>query len=245
MSEISDDQIHPATPTRRLEAARVGNFAKSFELAAAVQMLGGLAIAFLMFGSLATWLRCSTAEIWSREQASLSLSEGNVSEQITGQLSGLIFSSLTILAPIGLMLVGVGILSHWFQTGPVFLTKNFAPDAGRMSPSRWFGQLFSWSAFSFPVIGLPKAILAIGVMLVSCYLNQGSFYELGSFAADEMIRRLFSLVLLICTHVAAALLVASVLDYGMKHMSHERRLRLTEQQLREEQRMESGTRRGR
>jgi len=245
MSEFSDDQIHPATPTRRLEAAREGNFAKSFELAAAVQMLGGLAIAFLMFGSLATWLRSATADIWSREQVSLSLQCGNICEQVTRQLSGLLLSSLAMLAPLGLMVVGVGILSHWFQTGPIFLTKNFAPDVARVSPKRWFGQLFSWHAFSFPVIGLPKAILAIGVMGASCYLNRESFYELGSFSVDEMVRRLFSLVLLICTHVGAMLLVASVLDYGLKYMSHERRLRLTELQLREEQRMESGARRQR
>jgi flagellar biosynthetic protein FlhB len=243
MSQFSDDQIHPATPTRRLQAARVGNFAKSVELAAPVQNLGAIAIAFLMFGQLGSWLRNATSEIWSRENVSLSLGSGggseHASEQITGQLSGLMFSSLSVIAPIGLMLMGVGVLSHWFQTGPVFVTKNLAPDAGRMSPVRWFSRLFSWSSFSFPVIGLPKALLAVGVMVASCYLNRDLFYELGSFAADEMVRRLFSLVMLVCTHVAAVLLVASVLDYGLKYMGHEHRLRLTEQQLREEQRMES------
>jgi len=251
MSEFSDDQIHPATPTRRLQAAREGNFAKSFELAAAVQMLGGIAIAYLMFGQIGNWLRKSTTEVWSHDPISLAKIANStsipinqqVTEQITGQLSGLMFSSLAVIAPLGLMLVGVGVVSHWCQTGPVCLTKNLAPDAGRMSPVRWFGRLFSWSTFSFPVVGLPKAALAVCVMGASCYLNRELFYELGGYAADEMVRRLFSLVMLVCTHVAAVLLVASLFDYGLKWASHERRLRLTEQQLREEQRMESSAHR--
>ena len=39
MSESEEDQIHVPTPTRREQARRDGDIPKSFELAAALQMI--------------------------------------------------------------------------------------------------------------------------------------------------------------------------------------------------------------
>ena len=53
MSEFSGDQVHPASPARREQARRDGDHAKSHELAAAVQMIGAVGVAYLTFGPLA------------------------------------------------------------------------------------------------------------------------------------------------------------------------------------------------
>jgi flagellar biosynthetic protein FlhB len=51
---------------------------------------------------------------------------------------------------------------------------------------------------------------------------------------------LFSLILTVTFHVALALLLASAADYGLKFLGHQRRLRMTDQQLRDELRMQNG-----
>ena len=236
MSEFSDDQVHPATPARREQARRDGEFAKSHELAAAIQMLGAIGIAFLLFGQLGNWMQQMTTATWGQTRLQISLT----STEIGHQLSGLIFSSLSVIAPIGLMLIGVGILSHWCQTGPVFVTNKLAPDPNRIAPANWFRRLFSLSTLAFPLVGIPKSILAIVVMCSSCWLNRQSFFILANYPANEMVQRLFELVLTVSAHVAFALLLASIVDYGLKYLSFQKRLQMTDQQLRDELRMQNG-----
>ena len=138
------------------------------------------------------------------------------------------------------LLLLVGIISHWCQTGPVFLTKPIAPDATRLSPGRWFTRLFSLSTLAYPLIGLPKALLAVVVMAMSCWFYRDQFFALGALPADVMAEKLFSLVLMICSHVAVTLLLASLLDFGLKFLGFEKRIRMTDQQLRDEARMQNG-----
>jgi flagellar biosynthetic protein FlhB len=236
MSDFSGDQVHPASPARREQARREGDYAKSLELSAAVQMIGAVVVAYLTFGPLANWLRLWTTEIWTAPTALTNVTASDVSSQ----LSRLAFSSIGVLLPIAALMFLVGILSHWCQTGPVFLTKPLTPDATRLSPGRWFDRVFSLSTLAFPLIGLPKALLALVVMAVSCWFQREQFFALGSFPADVMARQLFLLVLQICSYVAITLLLASFLDFGLKYLGFQKKIRMTDQQLRDETRMQNG-----
>ncbi len=236
MSEFSGDPVHPASPARREQARRDGDHAKSHELAAAVQMIGAIGVAYLTFGPLAGWLRLWTMKIWSPSAA---LTKMNASD-VSSQLSSLVFSSLSVLVPIAALMFLVGVASHWCQTGPVFLTKPIAPDATRLAPGRWFGRIFSLSTLAFPLIGLPKSLLAVVVMVVSCWINRELFFGLGSYPAEMFAQQLFSIVLLVSSHVAITLFLASGLDFAMKYVSFQQRIRMTDQQLRDETRMQNG-----
>jgi flagellar biosynthetic protein FlhB len=55
-----------------------------------------------------------------------------------------------------------------------------------------------------------------------------------------MVTKMFSLILTVTFHVALALLVTSVADYWLKFIGHQRRIRMTDQQLRDELRMQNG-----
>ena len=236
MSENSEDQIHPATPARQEIARRDGDFAKSLELAAAVQMLGALLVAYLLFGPLATWVQQATIKIWSRP---LFRNENRLAESCE-QVQELIFSSILVVAPIGLLLIGCGLASHWCQTGPTFLASKPVPDLHRLAPTHWFQRVFSLSAMATLIVGLPKSILAIGVMVASCWFNRQSFLELGRLPGDQIVGAIFQLVLMISSHVAGTLLIGSILDYGFKYLGFQQRIRMTDQQLRDEARMQNG-----
>ncbi len=236
MSENSDDQIHPATPARQETARRDGDFAKSFELATAVQMLGALLVAYLLFGPLAIWVQQATIKIWSRP---ISLSEIGLTESCE-QVQEFIFSSMLVAAPIGLLLIGIGLVSHWCQTGPIFLSSKPVPDLSRLAPTHWFQRLFSLSTLATLLMGVPKTILAIGVMVASCWFNRQSFLELGLLPGDQILGAIFQLVLLVSCHVVGVLLIGSALDYGFKYLSFQQRIMMTDQQLRDEARMQNG-----
>lgn len=232
-----DDRIHPATPARRKQAQRDGDFPKSLELAAAIQMAGGLLVAYLTFGGLSKWVKQATTAIWTAPHLSIDASQPEV---ITKQLSELILGATIVLAPAGLLLIGIVWGSHWLQTGPVFHASKWSPDPNRISPSHWLKSVFSLRTLVSPLVGIPKALLAVGAMGIGCYLNRIEFLELGNLPVDEIVERLLSLILTVSAYVVTAVFSASLLDYGLAWLSHQKRIRMTEQQLRDEQRMENG-----
>ncbi len=236
MSESNGDQIHAASPTRRERARREGDFAKSYELSAAVQMVGVLLVAYLLFDQVGNWLQYSTTEIWSNHQVLTSAQPSD----ITGMLSKLIFSSLGALVPLLVLFMLVGFASHWVQTGPVFLANKVTPDLARLAPTHWSKRLFSLGTLAFPLVGFPKTVLAAVVAAASCWINREQFFELGMYSADQMVQKMFFLVLQVCSHVAALLLLASVLDYGLKYLSFQKRIRMSDQELRDEVRSQNG-----
>ena len=236
MSESSGDQIHAASPARRERARREGDFAKSYELSAAVQMIGVLLVAYLLFGQIGNWMQSSTTQIWSNHETLTSAQPSD----ITGMVSRLIFSSLGVIVPLLVLFMLVGFASHWIQSGPTFLVNKAAPDPARLASTHWSKRLFSLGSLAFPFVGLPKTILAVVVAATSCWCSREQFFELGMYPADQMIQQMFYLVLQVCSHVAALLLLASTLDYGLKYLSFQKRIQMSDQELRDEVRSQNG-----
>jgi flagellar biosynthetic protein FlhB len=236
MSEDSEDQIHVATPARREEARRDGDIPKSFEMAAALQLIGALAAAYLLLGQVGQWLRSWTTETWSDAGSRLTLTSSEFSEQMQSTIN----ASVSVLLPIMVVLFLIGIASHWLQTGPVFLSKKIVPTPSRLGPGNWKRQVFSLSSLAFLFVGIPKVAVAAAVLLTSSWFHRDEFFLLANSPADAMVAKMFSLILTIAFHVALALLVTSAADYWLKFASHQRQLRMTDQQLRDELRMQNG-----
>ena len=234
MSDSADDQIHEASATRIQQARSEGDIAKSFELAAALQMLGALVVCYLLLSNLGAWIQNWTSQIWSGSRISIEATE------LTSMLRNL--TGLTFLAPAPLMvlLLVIGVCSHWIQTGPVFLPQKVAPDLERLGPGNWRQKMFSLQGLACLLVGIPKAVIAFGVLAASSWFHRNQFFELASYPADMLVKQLFSLVLTIVLHVALALLFTSLSDYWLRYLGHRRRLRMTDQQLRDELRMQNG-----
>lgn len=235
MSDSADDRIHPATPARQQTVWRDGDFAKSFELAAAVQLIGCLVVAVSLFGYLADWLKSVMLSAYSRVSISAETSAG----EWVSQTQTLLFSSIGVLGMIGLCLLIVSVLSHWLQTGIVFLGNKVSPDVGRLSPRHWLAKLFSQGNLVFTFICLPKIVLALAVMVGGCWIGRDQFFEVAMLPADELGGGILRLTLAICGPVAAVLVVGAGIDYWMKYLAYQNRIRMTEQELREETKMQS------
>lgn len=238
MSEETDDRTHPASRIRLRQARDNGDVAKSQELASSIQMIGAILIAWLLFGQIGHWLMSSTTGMWNGNHG-IEIGDSNeMAAQFTTGMRRLIYSSLGVLLPVFALVLLTGIASHWCQTGPLFLPKKVALDADRLSPKHWWNQLLSWKSMAFPLIGLPKSLLALGVMGGSCWINRDEFFLLGAYPADEMVRAMFGLILQTCSHVAVVLLLASVVDFGFAWSALQQRLKMSDQQTRDEARME-------
>ena len=155
MSESMEDRIHQATPSRRQQARQDGDVVKSHEMAAAVQMLGAIAITYYLLGNVSRWIRNWTTETWTLAPDKLSMSNQDFTEQV--QLT--ILSAITHLAPLLGLLVIVGVISHWIQSGPLLLPGRASIDPSRLASGTW-KNIFSVSGLFTIVTGVPKTILA-------------------------------------------------------------------------------------
>lgn len=236
MSESTEDRVHAATPARQQQARRDGEVAKSFELAAAVQMIGAIAAAFLLLGQVGNWIRVWTADTWSMAGTKLSVESGD----FTAQVQAAMFGSTHAMLPMMLLLLLVGIASHWLQTGPMFLSNRVTPDPARLVSGNWKQHVFSLSSLAYVIVGIPKVLIAGIALIASVWFQKNEFFALAHFPVDAMLTKMFALILSVTFHVALALLVTSVADYGLKYISHQRRIRMTDQQLRDELRNQNG-----
>lgn len=236
MSEFSGDATHPASPIRREQARRDGDAPKSYELANAIHLIGGLAAAFLLLGGIGSWIRNWTISQWQGAGTNLSLDAAAT----TTQLQSTTFSFAAVLAPLMALMLVLGILSHWSQTGLVFRPQQVVPDMTRLGPNKWWQHIFSTNLVSIPFVGLPKTLVAGWTAITSFWLQRGQVFELAALPAEQLVESLFGLVLAVSFHVAVVLFLLSLIDYGLKRWSFEKRIRMTDQQLRDEARMQTG-----
>jgi flagellar biosynthetic protein FlhB len=237
MSETSaSDQIHPASPYRREQAIRDGDGARSFELSAAIQALAAIGVGFLFLGGLAQWVGDWTRDTWSNAARNISFEP----TAATQQLRDTAFAGSLAMAPILIAMFAAGVLAHMSQCGVRLRTNRVLPELGRIAPQKWWQHVFSMHAISLPFVSLPKTVVAFATAVVNFWMQKEAFFGLGNLPVEQIGREMYSLVLGVCFHVAVVLFALSLVDYGLQRWSFERRIRMTDQQVRDEARMQNG-----
>ena len=236
MSEFSGDQIHPASPLRQQQARRDGDSPKSLELVNAIQTMFAIGAGFVLLGGIAGWILNWTTETWKQSSQSIAFDQN----QVTEQLQTASFSLAAILAPILCLMFAAGVLAHWSQTGVQFFPGKAAPDVKRLGPQRWWQQLFSFHSLSSPFLGIPKVFVALVATGTSCWVQRVTLFSLGALPVEQIGPQVYWIVLTVSFHVALVLLVLSILDVAVQRWSFEKRIRMTDQQMRDETRSQNG-----
>lgn len=234
MSESSQDRVHPATATRIEQARRDGNIGKSQELAIAMQLLMALLAIYLLANAFVSQLSQLTTETWS---TAVDAQYGV--DQFQKQISQVAFRVAGLLLPLLGVILIVSVMSHLIQTGPMLVGDRVAPDVSRLSPVHWFKRVFSISSVVRGALGIPKALIVIGVAVAFFWTQREAVLNMSGLPVRQMVVQLKSIVLGAIGCVAASILVTSLLDYALERYDNWQRLRMSEQEFRDEQRMQS------
>ncbi len=235
MSESSGDRQHEATPMRRARAAEEGDFAKSFEAAIAMQVIGCAMAIYLFASGIGGMLRHAAMQSFVFD-SSVSLSPMVVLEQCQRLLWGTVWA----LVPLLVVCWATVVASHWLQTGVVWLPKKVAPDVSRLSMLQMLRQFFSLQTLSYLFIGVPKFFLVVGTAVGSCWAQRESILGLSALPTDLMTDGVFQVLIQVTFHVGLLLLISSAADYWVRWISFQRRIRMTDAEMREESRAQNG-----
>ena len=229
MAENDGDKTQEATPHRRQQAREEGQVAKSQDLASAALLLAGLAALL--------WLGGPVVEMLARYAADQLGGEPWLTADpqfFVAHWQRMAFALACCLLPIFAVLMFAGIAANLLQTGFLFLPEKVAPDLSRLDPVQGFARLFALANLLRLLMGLLKMAVVAGVAYASLYGQREKILGLAAMTTPEIAGFLVQILIWTGMKIALALLLLAVLDYGFQWWKHERDLRMTTQEVREE-----------
>lgn len=232
MSEQQQDARHEATPIRLQQATREGNVPRSHELAAAIQLTAGVGAVWFALKTLSTGLLQVTHSGWSTGLMNYSQSEfveqaGAATSAIAMPLAGTL-----------VVLLLISVFSHVIQSGSATISSRSMFRTDFLNPATGLARLFSLQNLTRGVIGIPKILVVVAVAGAVAWSYRYAIFELPQRELLPLVSSLSQLLFGILFSAAATLLAISVFDYATEWFSYFRRMRMTDQQLRDEQSMQ-------
>ena len=233
--ESFQERTEEPTQRRREEAREEGQVARSVEINSAIILLFGILSLFFMGGMLKGQLAAFMQRML-REAPIASLSAGNV-------YTYFIFLAaffVKVLSPIFGVLIVAGLLANILQVGFLFSTKPLAPKFSKLDPFSGMKRLFSKRSLEMLIRDILKVALigyvayrTVRPQLVNCIpLADAEVKQIFAFAAR--------LTFQVGIRTAIVMVILGALDYLFQRYEHGRDLRMTKEQVKEEQKRTEG-----
>lgn len=229
MAENDGEKSQEATQYRRQQAREEGQVTKSQDLASAAILLLGVATLMSLGGGLIDAIgRYFTQQLGGAPWLTID------TEFVVVEWQQSVMVLAWHLLPIfGLMLLAA-VAANFLQVGFLFLPDKLMPDISRLDPLQGLHRLVSLTNFVRLFFGLVKMCVIAIVAYVAVSGERDKILGLAAMAVPDIAVYLPQLFLGTTLKIAFALLVLSILDYGFQWWKHERDLRMTNQEIREE-----------
>jgi flagellar biosynthetic protein FlhB len=138
------------------------------------------------------------------------------------------------LLPIFGLLMLAGLAAGLLQVGFLFVPERVTPDISRVDPLKGLQRLLSLTALMRLGFGLFKVVVIALVAFVSLYNRWGEILASSQSEPARIALWVADITLWTCLKIGIALFLLAVLDYAYQRWKHERDLRMTQQEVREE-----------
>jgi flagellar biosynthetic protein FlhB len=229
------DRTEAPTPHRRMEARDRGQVARSQDLSAAVLLLAGLLVLNVLGRGLMGRLSGLTR---------LCLGGAGVDPSPGAALQGLLGTavreaSLVVLPVlIVLLVVAAGILL--LQVGVLLTGEPLKPDWNRLNPVTGLRRLLGGHILAQSGINLAKLIVVSAVIYFTVRSDLPRIVFASSLSFGEMVAVAMDAIFRLAIRLAAALVVVGIADWFYQRQRHERSLRMTRQEIKDELRRMEG-----
>ncbi len=235
------DRIEPATPRKRQEAREKGQVARSQDLAAALVLLA--ACLAVNFWGLPAILRMGVL-VAGGFHALSSSRPLDVATVVHSVGAGLVLS-LQVLAPLGLLFLAVAICANVVQVGFLMSGHPVTPDLGRLGLMKGLARILSLRGLTRGGFGVLKVVLVGAILAFSLWSEvAGPRSRAAAILISGTIPQGTAYALQVAVSMGlkavVAILVLAILDYAVQRLAHERDLRMTKAELKEELRRMEG-----
>jgi flagellar biosynthetic protein FlhB len=236
MAEDAGDKTEAPTPRRRAEAREQGNIARSQDLTISLMMLGMMITLNQTGGKILLALKSLLVSMLSEQ----TLSDFNLDNSMGGLLGG-VYIAFIAIAPVLLALCLIAIISNMLQVGFFFSTTRIQPNFAALNPFRGFGRLFGGGQSPMKLLMSIAKMFLLGLVAYSAIHGRlESIQKVQVLAFSEIFMLAAQLIYTIVMRVGTTMLILAILDYAYQRWSHERKLRMTKQEVKDEMRRMDG-----
>jgi flagellar biosynthetic protein FlhB len=235
MAELTGDKTQEPTSHRRQQAREQGQVARSRDASSALLLCGAVITLLWLGGPIVDFLGNLTirqlgGDPWLSADISF----------VTSEWSGLLTSLAVVLLPIlGLMML-LAISGNVLQVGLIFLPGKILPDFSRIDPLEGFSRLVSLANFGRLAFGFIKLVVVTSVAWYCLDSELERVLNSGHLPVAELAAFMAQIIVWTTLKIGVALLAIAGMDYAYERWRHERDLRMTSQEIREELRSMHG-----
>lgn len=233
--ETFDDKTESPTEKRRSETRDKGNVAKSTEINSVLVLIAGMLL-LKLFGP---WMMKEMGgHMYEMFQ---SISNTSMDQQrLTEIATKALYMTLWVLLPIVCGIMFIGIMANVLQIGFLFTGEPLIPNLGKIDPIAGFKRLFSMRS----LVETAKNVIKLAIIAYVAYatllaefpkmmmLSDASISTILGFTADTT----YSIVM----RVALVLAILAILDYAYNRYDHEKKLKMTKQEIKDEHKQMEG-----
>ena len=227
---MAADKTEKATPKKKEDARKKGQVAKSMDLNGAVVLMSALLTLSMLGPSM--WERVADA---TRGFLALVASPSVVERQGIGEL--MISTGTTIalaVAPVALVCLVAGVLASVGQVGLKPMPESLKPDPKRLNPISGAKNLFGSRAVFETFKNIAKVSVVGGIAAMAVFPKLDEFAATVGMPPGELLITLCKTVVAVCQKAAFAYLIIAFVDLGYQKYSHEKKLRMDKQEVKDE-----------
>ncbi len=234
-NDRDQEKTEQATPKRREEARKKGQVAKSQELASVAILLACLT--YFNFDSVRLVKKMmDNLSGFLRSSGTLLINTNNIQSLALEW----IYEFFILIAPLLLTVLVAGLLANFVQVGFLFSLEALAPRFSKIDPFKGFQRLFSLKSFTELIKNTMKLCI---VGYVAYFTVKGEIDELPSLM-DKSIGDITAYMGLISFKIILrtswVLVVLAIMDYVYQRWEHERGLKMSRQEIKDEFRQTEG-----
>lgn len=230
------EKTEKATPKKKEEARKKGQVAISREISSAMVLLAALGF-FYFAGS---WMFWHLADLVTRVFQNIGTLRFNTINEVSVFSLEIMSRLLAILAPLLLPLAILGLAANILQVGFKMSTEAIAPKMSKLNPISGMKRFVSLKA----LVELAKSIVKLLIIGSIAYLlvksDMAAFPLLIHQEVGQILVFVARVSLKISFFVCLALVILAVLDFLYQRWQHEKDLKMTKQEVKDEQKQTFG-----
>ena len=227
--ESFQEKTEKPSPKKISDARKKGQVAKSREIPSVFILMVSLAVFYFigsaMFANIAEFMKYMFQNISRNEFQNASLYSYFISVSI---------KFIKIMFPLMIAVFIAGILSHIIQFGFLFSGEALTPKLSKLDPLKGMKKIISLKALVELLKSLIKIVVIGSVAYIILKSESKQFVSLIEMSVDNIFSMMGLISLKISIYICSALSVLAILDYLFQRWQHEKDLRMTKQEVKEE-----------
>lgn len=231
----SDDKTEEATPKKKKDAREKGQIAKSKDVGLALTMaavtLAVIALSGVAIGNLKDYLEVTLQSGVLKE----------VTPKTVGAISlNALMKAFKSILPFALPIMIAGIIAGLMQTGFLLTGKPLKPSFGKLNPINGFKNIFSKKSLADLLKNL--AVVTIIFYLGYNYVvsNYKSILQISNIYLPSLGDELKDIISKLFMQITIALVIIAAIDYFLQLRFHNKDLKMTKQEVKEEYKQMEG-----